>query len=95
MKYLVRKDIRCRKLFAAGEIRNRLLKYKRIHFSNKEEITNKLGKRAFAINRTKIKSRCIWSKRARSIYSFFRLSRITMRELIGIGFIPGIRKSSW
>ena len=43
----------------------------------------------------KIQNRCIISARAHSVFRDFKLSRITFRELVSTGVLPGIRKSSW
>jgi small subunit ribosomal protein S14 len=43
----------------------------------------------------KFKRQCLITWRTRSVYSFFDLSRIVIRELSSFGFIRGIKKSSW
>lgn len=43
----------------------------------------------------KFKSQCLLTWRSRSVYSFFWLSRIAVRELSSFGCIKGIKKSSW
>lgn len=43
--------------------------------------------------KTKMHNYCIISGRSRGIVSFFRLSRLTFRELITLGLIPGIKRS--
>jgi len=40
-------------------------------------------------------SQCVLTWRTRSVYSFFKLSRMSIRELTAFGFLKGIRKSSW
>ena len=57
---------------------------------NKE---NKLLPRNSSI--TRVKNRCILTGRGRGIYSFFKLSRIKLREMAHMGLLPGITKSSW
>jgi len=44
---------------------------------------------------SRIHNRCVLTGRSRSLVSKFRLSRIVLRKLSAIGFIPGINKSSW
>jgi ribosomal protein S14 len=44
---------------------------------------------------SKFKSQCLLTWRSRSVYSFFWLSRIAIRELSSFGCIKGIKKSSW
>ena len=41
------------------------------------------------------RSRCMFTGRARGVYSKFKLSRITFREMASKGEIPGIIKASW
>lgn len=38
---------------------------------------------------------CIISGRSNSVYSSFGLSRMELKKLINLGFLYGIRKSSW
>jgi ribosomal protein S14 len=44
---------------------------------------------------SRVTSQCILTWRTRSVYSFFNLSRISLRELSSFGLIKGLRKSSW
>lgn len=42
-----------------------------------------------------IKNICIYTARYRGVSSFFRLSRLKLKQLGTMGLIPGLRKSSW
>jgi len=44
---------------------------------------------------TQITTQCSLTWRSRSIYSFFTLSRITLRELAHYGLLKGVKKASW
>ncbi len=44
---------------------------------------------------TRIKNRCIMTGRSRSIYRFFKLSRLQLRKWASYGFLPGVSKHSW
>jgi len=44
---------------------------------------------------TQIKTQCNLTWRSRSVYSFFTLSRITLRELAHCGLLKGVKKASW
>lgn len=46
-------------------------------------------------SQTRIKNRCIITNRGQSVYRLFRLSRITLKEFIGLNRIAALRKSSW
>ena len=61
----------------------------RYHFS---QLLNQLPRDS---SKTRIKNRCIRTGRARSVYRFFKLSRIQIRELAGKAVLPGVIKSSW
>lgn len=44
---------------------------------------------------TRVRNRCIETSRSRGVLRKFKISRITLRELMGTRAIPGIKKSSW
>ena len=44
---------------------------------------------------TKLKNRCVFTGRSRSILGQFNMSRLMLRKLAREGSIPGLRKSSW
>ena len=44
---------------------------------------------------TRVRNRCQVSGRARGYEGFFGLSRIALRDMALMGFLPGVRKSSW
>jgi small subunit ribosomal protein S14 len=46
-------------------------------------------------NPTRIRNRCELTGRSRAVYRRFKLSRVILRDLISIGLIPGVTKSSW
>lgn len=43
----------------------------------------------------RVRNRCIFTGRPRSVYEFFRISRIVFRGLASRGSLMGIKKSSW
>lgn len=43
---------------------------------------------------TRIRNRCLITQRAGSVFRYFRLSRITLKELASRGSLAGVRKSS-
>ncbi len=45
--------------------------------------------------KNRIRNRCELTGRPRGNYRKFMLSRISLRELVSIGQIPGVVKSSW
>ena len=46
-------------------------------------------------SRTRVRNRCEISGRARGFYRKFKISRIALREMGGMGLIPGVTKASW
>ena len=64
---------------------------KTLKFNSMQELNNL--PRNSALNRTR--NRCIITGRAKSNYQFFKISRITLRELASQGLLPGVTKSSW
>lgn len=45
--------------------------------------------------KTRVRNRCEITGRPRAFYRKFKISRIALRELGGMGLIPGITKASW
>ncbi len=43
----------------------------------------------------RVRNRCISTGRPRSVYEFFRISRLVFRGLASRGPLMGIKKSSW
>jgi len=46
-------------------------------------------------SKTRLHNRCLLTGRPRSVYRYFGLSRIKMRELALAGKLPGVLKASW
>ncbi len=46
-------------------------------------------------SQSRFRNRCEISGRPRGFYRKFKMSRIALRDLAGIGQIPGVVKSSW
>jgi ribosomal protein S14 len=98
MKLLYTKDKNRRNLFLKLEKKRIVLNYIINNLTLSSEI------RYFAYLRlrnlsnistiTKIKNRCVFSNRARSIYRKFKLSRIFLKKYALEGDIMGIKKSS-
>lgn len=43
----------------------------------------------------RIRNRCVVTGRGRGVSRHFKISRITLRELVSRGMVPGVQKSSW
>lgn len=74
-------------------IKPMLVKFKskklRIYLQN---LTNKSSKYS---SFTRTRTICILTGRTRSVYRFFRLSRLKIREYANAGYFTGVTKASW
>ena len=99
MKYLKKKNIANRLSFRQQEHKKIILKA--ICYNKKLKTKTRwntfsllpliLSKNSFL---TRIKNRCIITGRSKSIYTFFKISRIKLRELASVGALPGVSKYS-
>lgn len=44
-------------------------------------------------SRVKIRRRCIYTNRSRSVLTKYNISRIKLREMLSFGYLPGYKKS--
>ena len=99
MKNSIHRDKKRRILYSKYEIKRMTLKAmirdlslsKELRFHYSQELT-KLPRNSSLI---RTKNRCVLTGRAKSNYKFFKISRITFRELASKGLLVGITKSSW
>lgn len=93
------KDKRNRQRFLQYEIKRNALKYlandSNLPKKIQHNINLQLSKLPKNSSITRIKNRCIFTGRGRSVYSKLKLSRILLREYINSGILPGFTKSSW
>lgn len=97
--YLIRKDIKRRKLFLKYERIRRLYKFiqqnSRLKRSQRFHYSRALTFLPKDSSISRIRNRCLLTGRARSVYSDFQLTRMKLRELASFGLLMGIKKSSW
>jgi len=55
----------------------------------------KLEKMPRDANPIRVRNRCNLTGRPRGVYRRFGLSRISIREMVNNGLIPGVKKASW
>src|SRR5690348_16665617 len=99
MKYLNYRDLKRRRKLYNNEIEQKriksIFKNRNISFSIRFLYMQKMS----MFNRNsfpnRIKNRCLINNRNKSIYRDFKLNRISLRELASLGFINGLKKSSW
>ena len=61
----------------------------------KLQAVNSLHKMPRNSSATRVRNRCSMSGRPRGFLRHFGLSRIALRDMALMGFIPGVRKASW
>jgi small subunit ribosomal protein S14 len=99
MTNLIERDKRKRKyyltLFEKREKLKILLKNREQSMSIRYKAQIELNNMSKNSSRIRLSNRCLLTGRTHSVSKLFRVSRIKLRELISIGLINGIRKSSW
>jgi small subunit ribosomal protein S14 len=99
MQKKIKKNIRQRFLFKNLEKKRLIIKIISNNYNLKKQIRWKVEQRWFNFDRnsslTRIKNICILTGRSKSIYRFFKVSRLQLRKLASTGFLPGISKYSW
>ena len=99
VKYLTVKDIYRRKqfsLFESEKLRLKSIIYNReLPYSLRVLYSLQLTMVPRNSSAVRIKNRCLITNRGQSVYRFFKLSRISLKEFIGNNRFVSITKSSW
>ena len=99
MKARIERDLKRRRLMAKYEKQRialkRVLKDKTISVEFRRQTQEILEKLPRDSSPVRLHNRCIMTGRPRSVYRFFGLSRIKMREMALAGKLPGVLKASW
>ena len=99
MQKQVKKNINQRYSFKDNEKKRLILKAITQNLNIEKNIRWKIQRNFINIpnvsSLTRIKNRCILTGRSKSVYRFFKLSRIQLRKLASEGFLPGVSKYSW
>nr|YP_001876548.1 ribosomal protein S14 [Cavenderia fasciculata]ABX45222.1 ribosomal protein S14 [Cavenderia fasciculata] len=97
--YKNKKDVSYRKELKKNENKCNMLKMLRRNEMLPKEMRNYYSDQLTAIAKKgsicKIKNRCILTGRARGVISEYKVSRMQFRELVKLGLVTGIRKSSY
>ena len=64
-------------------------------YTEKRLAYQKLEKMPRDANPIRLRNRCNLTGRPRGVYRRFCLCRISLREMVNNGLIPGVRKASW
>ena len=94
--YLVKRDRYRRRLFYKYE-RIKLF-YKFLRITDKENAlyySRIISSFPADSSITRVRNFCILSHRARGVYKDFKLSRMFIKQLVGLGMLNGIKKASW
>nr|YP_005090479.1 ribosomal protein S14 [Lotus japonicus]YP_005090493.1 ribosomal protein S14 [Lotus japonicus]AET62939.1 ribosomal protein S14 [Lotus japonicus]AET62953.1 ribosomal protein S14 [Lotus japonicus] len=93
------RDHKRRLLAAKYELRRKLYKAfckdSDLPSDMRDKLRYKLSKLPRNSSFARVRNRCISTGRPRSVYEFFRISRIVFRGLASRGSLMGIKKSSW
>lgn len=99
MKKQIKKNINQRYLFKKEEKKRLILKTITQNLNFERGLRWKIQKKFDTLpnnsSLTRIKNRCILTGRSRSVYRFFKLSRLQLRRLASKGRLPGVAKYSW
>ena len=99
MQKKIKKNINQRLLFKNLEKKRLIIKIISNNFNLKKIIRWKTEQKWFNFSKnsslTRIKNICILTGRSKSIYRFFKISRLQLRKLSSTGFLPGISKYNW
>ncbi|KAJ1690148.1 hypothetical protein LUZ63_014303 [Rhynchospora breviuscula] len=93
------RDYKRRLLAAKYELRRNLYKTlwqdPNLPYELREKYRHKLSRLPRNSSFTRVRNRCIYSGRPRSVYKLFRSSRIVFRSLASEGALMGVKKASW
>lgn len=99
-KITINKDLNKRKEFVLREKQYRVFRMLSndlyLPTENRHVISHSyIYKRYESIRKSYVKNRCILSGRSRSVYSFFKMTRMIFKNLAVKGDVTGLRKNSW
>lgn len=99
MQKKIKKNIKQRYFYQNFEKKRIILKIISKNLFIKNNLRWKTQQKWFFFNNnssiTRIKNLCVLTGRSRSIYRFFKISRIQLRKFASEGYLPGFSKYSW
>lgn len=97
--YIVKKDRYRRRLFLKYERKKLIYKFLRLQYRNNPEKSVYYSRLLSYLPKdssiSRIRNYCILSNRARGVYSDFKLSRMFIKKLSGLGMLNGVKRASW
>ena len=73
----------------------KIIMSKDLDFEERMKATIKLSEMPRNSAKIRVRNRCEITGRPRGFYRKFKMSRIALREMGGMGLIPGVTKASW
>lgn len=99
MRHLNFKDLQNRKKFKRYELERKRIKSicynMSLPFNIRIFYFHKLTSLKKNSSITRVRNRCLLNCKSQSVYRFFRLNRISLREMMSLNLINGLRKSGW
>lgn len=99
MQKQIKKNIKQRYLFQINEKKRLIIRILSKNLYIHPQIRFKIRQKNLFFNQNssicRIKNLCILTGRSRSVYRFFKISRIQLRKYASEGFLPGLSKYSW
>jgi ribosomal protein S14 len=99
MRHFNFKDLQNRKNFKRYEVERKRIKSicSNVHlpFNIRIFYFHKLSSFKRNSSITRIKNRCLLNCKSQSVYRFFHLNRISLREMMSLNLLNGLRKSGW
>lgn len=99
MKKYIRKDNLTRKKVVKNENRRISLKIIQNHlaFDKKKRFHTllQLSRMKRSSSPSRVTNRCVKTGRSKSVYRFFKLSRIMVKDLASKGFLPSVQRDIW
>ena len=99
MQKKIKKNIKQRYLFQSLEKKRLIYKIISKNLNLQKNLRWRAQQKWFFFHQnaslTRIKNICILTGRSKSVYRFFKISRIQLRKLASEAFLPGVSKYSW
>jgi small subunit ribosomal protein S14 len=90
-----KKALLCKSLAAKRANLKKAISDKKISLAVRFDLVQKLNSLPKNSSKVRVRSRCFLTGRPRGVYKKFGLCRNKIRELAGLGLLPGLTKSSW
>lgn len=90
-----KKVLLCKSFATRRQALKKAISNKGISLAARFDLVQKLDKLPKSSSKVRVRNRCFLTGRPRGVYRKFGLCRNKIRDLIGLGLLPGLTKSSW